>query len=69
VLVQGGGHGSEAAAPVVRDVVKAYYDKRDKKTEGQITAQKSDVKTRTGSVLATAAPVADTREQTGTDQQ
>jgi penicillin-binding protein 2 len=69
VLVQGGGHGSEAAAPVVRDVVKAYYDKRDKKTEGQITAQKSDVKTGTGSVLATAAPVADTREQTGTDQQ
>ena len=70
VLVQESGeHGGEAAGPVVRDVVKAYYDKRDKKTEGQITAQKSDVKTGTGSVLATAAPVADTREQTGTDQQ
>ena len=40
-LVQGGGHGSEAAAPVVRDVVKAYYDKKAKKTEGQMTAQKS----------------------------
>jgi penicillin-binding protein 2 len=39
VLVQGGGHGSEAAAPVVRDVVKAYYDKKAKKTQGQITAQ------------------------------
>jgi penicillin-binding protein 2 len=70
VLVQESGeHGGEAAGPVVRDVVKAYYDKRDKKTEGQITAQKSDAKTGTGSVLATAAPVADTREQTGTDQQ
>src|SRR5437879_1268756 len=38
VLVQAGGHGSEAAGPVVRDVVKAYYDKKTKKTEGQLTA-------------------------------
>ena len=38
-LVQGGGHGSEAAAPVVRDVVKAYYDKKAKKMPGAITAQ------------------------------
>lgn len=68
-LVQGGGHGSEAAAPVVRDVVKAYYDKKDKKTEGQITAQKSETKAGTGSVLATAAPVTEPRERPETDQQ
>jgi len=28
VLVQAGGYGAEAAAPVARDVVKAYYDKK-----------------------------------------
>ena len=39
VLVQAGGHGSEAAGPVVRDVIKAYYDKKTKKTQGQYTAQ------------------------------
>ena len=35
VLVQESGkHGGEAAGPVVRDVVKAYYDKKAKKGEG-----------------------------------
>jgi penicillin-binding protein 2 len=29
VLVQAGGHGAEAAAPIARDVVKAYYDKKN----------------------------------------
>jgi penicillin-binding protein 2 len=38
VLVQAGGHGSEAAGPVVRDVIKAYYDKKAKKFDGQVTA-------------------------------
>ena len=39
VLVQESGkHGGEAAGPVVRDVVKAYYDKKSKKMEGQFTA-------------------------------
>ena len=28
VLVQSGGHGSTAAAPIARDVVKTYYDKK-----------------------------------------
>ena len=28
VVVQGGGYGAESAAPIVRDVVKAYYDKK-----------------------------------------
>jgi len=39
VLVQAGGHGSEAAGPVVRDVIRAYYDKKAKKTQGQYTAE------------------------------
>jgi penicillin-binding protein 2 len=39
VLVQESGkHGGEASGPVVRDIVKAYYDKKNKKTEGQLTA-------------------------------
>ena len=40
VLVQESGkHGGEAAGPVVRDIIKAYYDKKNKKTPGQYTAQ------------------------------
>jgi penicillin-binding protein 2 len=40
VLVQEGGglHGGETAGPVVRDVVKAYYDKKNKRTQGEYTA-------------------------------
>jgi penicillin-binding protein 2 len=40
VLVQESGkHGGEEAGPVVKDVIKAYYDKKNKKTEGQVTAE------------------------------
>jgi penicillin-binding protein 2 len=40
VLVQESGkHGGEAAGPVVRDIIKAYYEKKSKKTQGQITAE------------------------------
>jgi len=40
VLVQESGkHGGEAAGPVVKDVIKAYYDKKNKKTQGQETAE------------------------------
>jgi penicillin-binding protein 2 len=34
VLVQGGMHGASAAAPVARDIIKAYYDKKARQ-EGQ----------------------------------
>ncbi|GAC1617400.1 MAG: penicillin-binding protein 2 [Candidatus Acidiferrum sp.] len=38
VLVQESGqHGGTAAGPVVRDVIKAYYDKKAKTTQGQYT--------------------------------
>jgi len=40
VLVQESGkHGGEAAGPVVKDIIKAYYDKKNKRTQGQYTAQ------------------------------
>jgi penicillin-binding protein 2 len=40
VLVQESGkHGGEAAGPVVRDVIKAYYDKKAKKMQGEFTAE------------------------------
>src|ERR1700730_317759 len=55
VLVQAGGHGSEAAGPVVRDVVKAYYDKKMKKSEGTVTAENKEDKRRN---LGSAAPAA-----------
>jgi penicillin-binding protein 2 len=40
VLIQESGqHGGEAAGPVVRDIVKAYYDKKNSKLQQQYTAQ------------------------------
>jgi len=40
VLVQGGQHGATAAAPIARDVVKAYYDKKQGKiAPQQLTTQ------------------------------
>jgi hypothetical protein len=38
VLVEGGEHGAGASGPIVRDIVKAYYDKKAKKGQGQYTA-------------------------------
>lgn len=32
-------HGGTVSGPVVRDIVKAYYDKKNKKTPGQVTAE------------------------------
>jgi len=39
VLVQESGqHGGEASGPVARDIIKAYYDKKNRKTQGTVTA-------------------------------
>jgi membrane peptidoglycan carboxypeptidase len=38
LVQESGQHGGEAAGPVVRNIVKAYYDKRAKRTEGVINA-------------------------------
>jgi len=58
VLVQESGlHGGEAAGPVVKDIVKAYYDKKAKKSPGQVTAEnKSDGPRKSPPVAAVIAP-------------
>jgi penicillin-binding protein 2 len=37
VLVQGGEHGASAAAPVARDIIKTYYDKKTAQTNQKFT--------------------------------
>jgi hypothetical protein len=37
LVQESGKHGGEAAGPVVRDIIKTYYDKKAKKTQGQFT--------------------------------
>jgi penicillin-binding protein 2 len=39
VLVEGGEHGAGASGPIARDIIKAYYDKKEKKNQGQVTAE------------------------------
>jgi len=59
VLVQESGeHGGEAAGPVVRDVIKAYYDKKAKKTQGQLNAgvKKYDLNHGSAAEAATLVP-------------
>ena len=38
-LVQAGGFGADSAAPIVRDIVKAYYDKKQGNVPQQLTTQ------------------------------
>ena len=58
VLVQESGqHGGEAAGPVVRDVVKAYYDKKNRKTQGTITADDHSSNPASGTATLTPAAV------------
>jgi penicillin-binding protein 2 len=39
VLVQHGLHGSSAAAPIARDIIKAYYDKKSAREKKQFTVE------------------------------
>jgi penicillin-binding protein 2 len=71
VLVQESGkHGGEAAGPVVKDIIKAYYDKKNKKTQGQYTTQTRPTeappehKTKTTRAAVTAPRVALKTEDT-----
>jgi len=59
VLVQSGGHGSTAAAPIARDVVKTYYDKKNGKQPELLMTQAASAPQTPGAVLARAAPPAD----------
>jgi penicillin-binding protein 2 len=67
VLVQESGkHGGEAAGPVVRDIIKAYYDKKNKKTQGQVTAEnKGDAPRKSPAVAAAIAPRAVLKPEEG----
>ncbi len=64
VLVQRGEHGASAAAPLARDVVKAYYDKKARKAQQQLTAQNNppSLQTAPAAVLPTPDAPAQKRE-------
>jgi len=66
VLVQESGkHGGEAAGPVVKDIIKTYYDKKNKKTQGQYTAEsKSEPPAKQSVPVATAPRAALKPEET-----
>jgi penicillin-binding protein 2 len=68
VLVQESGkHGGEAAGPVVRDVIKAYYDKKNKKTQGQFTTENQDAPPKKAPVpVAAIAPRAALKSEDST---
>jgi penicillin-binding protein 2 len=54
VLVQESGqHGGEAAGPVVRDIVKAYYDKKNRKNQGTFTADEHGATPANGAAVVT----------------
>jgi len=38
VLVEQGEHGATVAAPIARDIIKAYYDKKNRRQQKQYTA-------------------------------
>ena len=55
VLVQESGkHGGEAAGPVVKDIIKAYYEKKNKKTQGQVTVENKSPEPKKDSMPAAA---------------
>ncbi len=57
VLVQEGEHGASAAAPLARDVIKAYYDKKSKKKQQQYTVEYKRYEVPPEKSLAQAQPV------------
>jgi len=68
VLVQESGqHGGEAAGPVVREIVKAYYDKKNRVPAGTVTADGRGASP--GSAAAVVAPAVAIKEDEGTAEQ
>jgi len=56
VLVQESGqHGGEAAGPVVRDIVKAYYDKKNGVPAGTVTAEARSTSSVNGTAVVAPA--------------
>ncbi len=54
VLVEGGEHGASVAAPVARDVIKAYYDKKAKRSQQQYTVEYKRFEFYQGPIVAEA---------------
>jgi penicillin-binding protein 2 len=53
VLVQGGQHGA-SVAPIARDIVKAYYDKKLRRQQEQTTAAQAAPRSESGDLVANA---------------
>jgi penicillin-binding protein 2 len=51
VLVQAGGFGAVSAAPIAHDIVKAYYDKKNGQSGGQVTTQDNTKKDQRPEIL------------------
>ncbi len=56
VLVEQGEHGASAAAPVARDVIKAYYDKKSQRNQKQYTVEYKRYEMNPEPMLAEAPP-------------
>ena len=56
VLVQEGEHGASAAAPIARDVIKAYYDKKSQRNQKQYTVEYKRYEINRDPALAQAQP-------------
>jgi penicillin-binding protein 2 len=62
VLVQESGqHGGTASGPVARDIIKAYYDKKNRRTPGTVTAEDRGANPASGT--AVVAPVAAIKQE------
>ena len=57
VLVEHGEHGSTAAAPVARDIIKRYYEKKSQRGQQQYTVEYKRFEVGPESVLAQVKPV------------
>jgi penicillin-binding protein 2 len=53
VLVQGGEHGGAVAGPIARDIVKAYYDKKNARSQQQANAEPEGQPSASRAVVAT----------------
>jgi penicillin-binding protein 2 len=58
VLVEHGEHGSSAAAPVARDIIRAYYDKKGQREKKQFTVEYKRYEVPGAAAAADALPVA-----------
>jgi penicillin-binding protein 2 len=63
VLVQGGGFGAESAAPIARDIVKAYYDKKQGKLSPQELLSQGTLPGVPEAILAQAQRASQTRSR------